>query len=33
MLVRDSDYSAYDFEFIALAKRLNVDLITMDKKC
>jgi predicted nucleic acid-binding protein len=31
-LVRDSDCSAYDCEFVALAKRLDVNLITMDKK-
>jgi predicted nucleic acid-binding protein len=31
-LVRDSDCSAYDCEFVALAKRLGVDLVTMDKK-
>ena len=31
-LVRDSDCSAYDCEFVALAKRLGVRLITLDKK-
>ena len=31
-LVRDSDCSAYDCEYIALATRLNTRLITMDKK-
>lgn len=31
-LVRDSDCSAYDCEFIALAMRLDTKLITMDKK-
>jgi predicted nucleic acid-binding protein len=31
-LVRDSDCSAYDCEFIALAKQLNVRLVTMDTK-
>ena len=31
-LVRDSECSAYDCEFVALAKRLGVTLITMDKK-
>jgi len=31
-LVRDSECSAYDCEFIALAEKLNVKLITMDKK-
>ena len=31
-LVRDSDCSAYDCEFIALAMRLNTKLFTMDKK-
>lgn len=31
-LVRDSDCSAYDCEFIALAERLDVKLVTMDKK-
>ena len=31
-LVRDSDCSAYDCEFIALAHRLDANLITMDKK-
>jgi predicted nucleic acid-binding protein len=31
-LVRDSDCSAYDCEFVALAARLNTYLVTMDKK-
>lgn len=31
-LVRDSDCSAYDCEFIALAARLDTKLVTMDKK-
>ncbi|MDE1998533.1 MAG: type II toxin-antitoxin system VapC family toxin [Burkholderiales bacterium] len=31
-LVRDSDCSAYDCEFIALANKLETKLITMDKK-
>lgn len=31
-LVRDSDCSAYDCEFAALARRLNTRLFTMDKK-
>ena len=31
-LVRDSDCSAYDCEFIALAARLQTKLVTMDKK-
>lgn len=31
-LVRDSDCSAYDCEFVALAARLNSKLMTMDKK-
>jgi predicted nucleic acid-binding protein len=31
-LVRDSDCSAYDCEFVALAMKLNVLLVTMDKK-
>ena len=31
-LVRDSDCSAYDCEFIALAARLGTKLVTMDKK-
>ena len=31
-LVRDSDCSAYDCEFIALARKLNTRLVTMDKK-
>lgn len=31
-LVRDSDCSAYDCEFIALAAKLETKLVTMDKK-
>lgn len=31
-LVRDSDCSAYDCEFVALAKQLNTRLVTLDKK-
>lgn len=31
-LVRDSDCSAYDCEFIALATQLDTKLVTMDKK-
>ena len=31
-LVRDSDCSAYDCEFIALAMKLDTKLITMEKK-
>lgn len=31
-LMRDSDCSAYECEFIALAKKLDTTLITMDKK-
>jgi len=31
-LVRDSECSPYDCEFVALAKRLGINLITMDKK-
>ena len=31
-LVRDSDCSAYDCEFIALANKLQVSLVTMDAK-
>ncbi len=31
-LVRDSDCTAYDCEFIALAAKLNTKLVTMDKK-
>ena len=31
-LVRDSKCSAYDCEFIALAKRLDAKLVTMDSK-
>ena len=31
-LVRDSDCSAYECEFIALAMKLDTKLITMDKK-
>ncbi|NDG42863.1 MAG: VapC toxin family PIN domain ribonuclease, partial [Betaproteobacteria bacterium] len=30
--VRDSDCSAYDCEFIALAIKLNTKLVTVDKK-
>ena len=30
--VRDSDCSAYDCEFIALATKLDIKLFTMDKK-
>lgn len=30
--VRDSDCSAYDCEFVALAERLGAKLVTMDKK-
>lgn len=30
--VRDSECSAYDCEFVALAERLGVKLVTMDKK-
>jgi predicted nucleic acid-binding protein len=30
--VRDSDCSAYDCEFAALAMRLGVKLVTMDSK-
>ena len=30
--VRTSDCSAYDCEFVALAMRLNIPLVTMDKK-
>lgn len=32
MLVRASDCSAYDCEFVALAERLDVKFVTMDKK-
>ena len=31
-LVRDSDCSAYDCEFVALAIQLNTRLVTVDKK-
>ncbi len=31
-LVRDSDCSAYDCEFVALAKRLGTKLVTTDRK-
>ena len=31
-LVRDSDCTAYDCEFVALAMRLGVTVVTMDKK-
>ena len=31
-LVRDSNCSAYDCEFVALAKKLDTQLFTMDKK-
>lgn len=31
-LVRDSDCSAYDCEFVALAAKLETTLLTMDKK-
>ena len=31
-LVRDSDCSAYDCEFIALAMKLDTKLVTMDKR-
>ena len=31
-LVRDSDCSAYDCEFVALAVRLDAKLFTVDKK-
>jgi predicted nucleic acid-binding protein len=31
-LVRDSDCSAYDCEFIALAAKLNTTMVTMDNK-
>jgi predicted nucleic acid-binding protein len=31
-LVRDSDCSAYDCEFVALALKLETKLLTMDKK-
>lgn len=31
-LVRDSDCSAYDCEFVALAMQLDVKLVTMDAK-
>ena len=31
-LVRGSDCSGYDCEFVALAQKLNTQLVTMDKK-
>ncbi|MGH8595208.1 MAG: type II toxin-antitoxin system VapC family toxin, partial [Gammaproteobacteria bacterium] len=31
-LVRDSDCTAYDCEFVALAMRLGVKVVTMDAK-
>lgn len=31
-LVRDSDCSAYDCEFIVLARKLGLKLVTMDRK-
>ena len=31
-LVRESDCSAYDCEFVALALKLNTQLVTMEKK-
>ena len=31
-LVRDSDCSGYDCEFVVLAQKLNAQLVTMDKK-
>lgn len=31
-LVRDSECSAYDCEFVALARRLDIPLVTMDGK-
>jgi predicted nucleic acid-binding protein len=31
-LAQDSDCSAYDCEFVALAKQLDTQLLTMDKK-
>ena len=31
-LVRDSDCSAYDCEFVALAVKLDTKLVTVDKK-
>jgi predicted nucleic acid-binding protein len=31
-LVRDSDCSAYDCEFIALSMKLDTKLVTVDKK-
>ncbi len=31
-LVRDSDCSAYDCEFVALAQKLDTQLVTMDSK-
>jgi len=32
MLVKDSDCSAYDCEFVALARQLGTSLVTMDGK-
>jgi len=32
MLVKDSDCSAYDCEFVALARQLGTSLVTMDSK-
>lgn len=31
-LVKSSDCTAYDCEYIALAKEFNIQLVTMDKK-
>ena len=31
-LVNQSDCSAYDCEFVALAQELNIPMVTMDKK-
>lgn len=31
-LVRDSDCTAYDCEFVAIAMRLGIKVVTMDKK-